>query len=124
MPAGRPEIPIDIGEVEELASRGLTEKQISDSLGISQDTLIKRKHKYSEFAEAIKRGQAKGIGTIANALYEQATSGQTAAAIFYLKNRANWSDKHEHTGPGGGPIKTETKILNVVGVAPDEHSDS
>jgi len=95
MTAGRKEIPIDLQVVEDAASRGLTEGQISDLVGVSQYTFIKRKKKYVEFVEAIKRGNARGVNTIANALFEQAANGQTAAAIFYLKNRAQWKDKTE-----------------------------
>jgi hypothetical protein len=52
--------------------------------------------------EAIKRGKAKGIVTITNALYEKAKEGDNTAMIFYLKNRAGWRDKieTEHTGDG------------------------
>ncbi len=92
MPAGRPEIKIDLQQVENLAARGLNESQVAQALGIAQDTLIRRKKKYCEFSEALKRGQAKGIAKIANALFEQGMNGQTAAAIFYMKNRAGWRD--------------------------------
>jgi len=107
MPAGRKEIEIDLAQVEGLASRGLTEGQIADSLGISQQTITRRKKKYVDFVEAIKRGHAKGVGKVANALFEQAMNGQTAAAIFYMKNRANWTDKQQHTGPDGGALKVQ-----------------
>ena len=115
---GRPEIPIDLQQVENLAARGLNEAQVAHALGIHPDTLIKRKKKYVEFSDALKRGQAKGIAKIANALFEQGMSGQTAAAIFYMKNRAGWTDKQQHTGPGGGPI--EHKVTNVTFTGPDE----
>jgi hypothetical protein len=76
-------------------------------VGISQYTLIKRKKKYVEFVEAIKRGNAAGVGQIANALFEQALAGQVAAAIFYMKNRANWTDKQQFAGPDGGAVKVQ-----------------
>jgi len=81
-------------KVERLAARGLTQEQICAALGICVDTMIRRKRESSELVEAINRGQAAGIATVANALFEQATKGKnTAAAIFYLKNRAGWKDK-------------------------------
>lgn len=99
--------PIDIEQAEVLASRGLTMAQIAASFGLSEDTLGRRRKENDELETAIRRGQAKGIAKVANALYEQAMKGNTAAAIFYLKARANWSDRVEvaHTGEGGGPIK-------------------
>jgi hypothetical protein len=60
-----------------------------------------------EIVEAIKRGQASGISQVTNFLFDQAENGNTSAAIFYLKNRAHWKDKHEHTGSDDGPLKIE-----------------
>ena len=111
---GRPEIQIDLQQVENLAARGLNETQVAHALGIHRDTLIQRKKKYSDFADALKRGQAKGIAKIANALFEQGMNGQTAAAIFYMKNRAGWRDKLEHTGEDGGAL-----VVKVVRHADD-----
>ena len=95
MPAGRPEIKIDLAQVEKLASIGLNEQQIADSLGISQPTLARRKAKYEDFVEALKRGKAKGIAVVANNLFEQSKAGNVSAGIFFMKNRAGWSDKQE-----------------------------
>lgn len=95
---GRPKwIPPPPAQVEALAAQGLTEEQIADALGISQQTLILRKKEYSEFAEAIKKGKAKGIAAISNALFQKAKGGDTTAMIFYLKARAQWSDKPEES---------------------------
>ena len=115
---GRPEIPIDLQQVENLAARGLNESQVAHALGIHPDTLIQRKKKYTEFSDALKRGQAKGIAKIANALFEQGMNGQTAAAIFYMKNRAGWTDKMQHAGEGGGPI--EHKVTSVTFTGPED----
>lgn len=107
MPGGRPEKEIDLEQVELFASRGLTEKQVAAALGISQETLMRRKKKYGSFLDALKRGQAKGVAKVANALFDQAMNGQTAAAIFYMKNRAGWKDKLEHSGDEDNPIATK-----------------
>ena len=113
MPGGRPEKEIDLVQVESLAGRGLNEGQVADALGICRDTLIRRKKKYSEFSDALKKGQAKGVAKVANALFEQGMNGQTAAAIFYMKNRAGWTDKQQHTGPDGGAIQHSLKVEYV-----------
>lgn len=85
--------PPPLDKVEALASRGLTEEQIAHVMGICQDTLIEKKKQYPEFAEAIKKGQAKGISDIANALYQSAKNGNTTAQIFFLKARAKWREE-------------------------------
>jgi hypothetical protein len=88
----KPEIEIDLEEVERLASLGLTQEQIAASLGIGQTTLYKRKRESADFEGAIKRGQAKGIGAVANKLYEKAMSGDVASLIFFLKARGGWKE--------------------------------
>ena len=65
---GRPEISIDIEEVKELASRGLSEEQIALNLGINIKTLRHRKRKYTEFMDALKEGKATGIKQVSNAM--------------------------------------------------------
>lgn len=88
----KPEIEIDLEEVERLASLGLTQEQIASALGIGQTTFYKRKRENADFEGAIKRGQAKGIGAVANVLYEKAMSGDVASLIFYLKARGGWKE--------------------------------
>ena len=49
-----------------------------------------------DFLDAIKKGEARGIGDVTNALFENATvKKDNVAIIFYLKNRAGWVDKTE-----------------------------
>jgi len=92
---GRKQIVIDIDEVERLASIGLNEAQVADSLGISVSTLGERKKHNSDFYDALKKGQASGVATVANNLYTQSAEGNVSAGIFFMKNRAGWKDKTE-----------------------------
>ena len=123
---GRPAFEITgevIRKVESLASQGLTLEQIARVLGICYDTLNEKKKQYSEFSGAIKNGQAKGIATISNALFNNAKNGNTTAQIFFLKNRApiEWRDKtdHEHTGPGGKALNPP-QIVVITGKGSDK----
>ena len=117
-------IDVDYQKVESLAAQGLTKKQIAYSLGIGESTLYEKQKTNPEFLEAIKKGQAKGIGTITNALFQSGKGGNVTAQIFYLKNRQpdKWSDRrqHEHTGKDGGPIKHEARAFNFVEPGPAE----
>lgn len=88
-----PKIHLDPAKVEELASHGLSFVQICDALGIGRSTLDRRRKESEAIEEAIRRGKAKGISEVTNALFQQALSGNTAAAIFFLKNQAGWRDK-------------------------------
>ncbi|HDR1805538.1 helix-turn-helix domain-containing protein [Pasteurella multocida] len=91
----KPKIEIDLARVEALASNGLTQQQIADALGISERTLRDRKSNSADFADAIKRGKAKGIAFVTNKLMEQIKSGNTTAMIFFLKSQAGWKEKQE-----------------------------
>jgi hypothetical protein len=83
-----------LGRVEQLATRGLSQKQVCHALGFSETWWHAKKQEFSELEEFYKKGQAKGLAEVSNALYEQALSGSTGAACFFLKNRDpdRWSD--------------------------------
>lgn len=90
-------IQIDLKKVEGLAARGLSRENIAKALGISEDTLSRRRKENHGIDEAIAKGRALGEATIADALFEKAKKGNTVAMIFFLKARCGWkeTDKQE-----------------------------
>lgn len=66
-------IEFDLNDVESLASKGLTEKQIAISLGVSRSTIQRRKHDSEAFDAAYRKGQTSGIKQVKNSLFESAT---------------------------------------------------
>lgn len=105
--------------IQGMARDGLTQQQIANNLGISIDTLIENKKKYSEFNDALKKGKEVVDIEVENALlkralgykYDEVTyengvetkrvtkqvAPDTTAQIFWLKNRQvkKWRDKVE-----------------------------
>ena len=106
--------------VQGWARDGLTMEQIAHNLGISKETLYQYKRKYTEFSDAIKKGKEVVDTEVENALLKKALGyettetkiekseqgkkevtitkqipGDTAAQIFWLKNRKpnKWRDK-------------------------------
>ena len=81
-------------QIEFQASRWLSQQQVCHALGFSETWWYDAKQKNSEISDSFKRGQAKGLAEVANAIYEQALNGSTGAACFFLKNRdpERWSD--------------------------------
>lgn len=78
----------------ELAGRGLSQSEICAVLGISEDTLSRRKQDTADFADAIKTGRAKAAVEVSNALYLKATvEKDLGAIIWYEKTRRGLSDK-------------------------------
>jgi len=115
---GRPAIEITpelCEKAESLAAQGLTMEQIALVLGMGVSTLYEKKAEYTEFLEAIKDGQAKGVAIVTNALFVSAKGGNLGAQCFYLKNRAGWKDRQEieHSGDIGnnGGVCRATEIL-------------
>ena len=116
---------IDLEELYNLAKIGLTEEQIATSLGVHQSTMTRRKKEDTDFAEALKAGKQAGITAVTNSLFTGATSEakpSTAAQIFFLKNRARWTDRieTEHTGSVGFDVQLDAALstLKEAGIDP------
>ena len=73
-----------------MSGLGLPQDQIALLLEVDPKTL--RKH----FRDDLDRGMAEANVKVGQSLFNMATSGNNvAAAIFWLKARANWREKHE-----------------------------
>ena len=97
--SGRKPIKIDLEQVENLASRGLGTTQIARALGVSWNTIDRNRKRSEDFEESIKKGKARGLAQVTNALFESATEKNSVVAqIFYLKNQDPkiWKDRVEN----------------------------
>ena len=113
---GRPPVvltPKQIDEVETL-SAVLSQEQIADYFGINRNTFHNITKRQPEVYERYKKGKAKAIQKMAGGLIEQATSGNTAAAIFYLKTQAGWKDTTaaEETKQNDVIQKVQIEVIN------------
>ena len=59
-------------QIEFQASRGLSQQQFCHALGFSETWWYDAKQKNSDISDSFKRGQAKGLAEVSNAIYEQA----------------------------------------------------
>lgn len=127
---------------------GAKDEELASFFEVDVSTIDAWKKQHQEFSRALKAGKDDADATVAKRLFKRATgyshpedkifndSGKplivptikhyppdTTAAIFWLKNRQRdkWRDRHdhEHTGKGGGAIKTETK-LDLSGLTIDQ----
>tara|TARA_R110002153_G_scaffold217590_1_gene370107 strand:+ start:7708 stop:8106 length:399 start_codon:yes stop_codon:yes gene_type:complete len=78
-------------EVEALAGY-LNMQQISDYLGIDDDTFKNIRKRQVEVDSSYKKGRAKAIGGVGGNLLMKAINGDTTSQIFYLKTQAGWKD--------------------------------
>lgn len=90
----------------EILAAVLNQEQIADYFGISQDTLKRIMERDDRVLRSYKKGKAKAIGSIAGNLINQAKSGNTTAAIFYLKTQAGWKE--------GTDLNVTNKVSEVV----------
>lgn len=96
---GRPKIKITaamLRKAEGFAADGLTKEQIALNLGFTYETLRVKQKENSVFSAVIKKGYAKALATVTNALFQSAKNGNVTAMIFFLKNRdaERWKDRH------------------------------
>lgn len=87
--------------LEGWARDGLTDEQIAKNIGITSTTLYDWKKKYSKISEALKKGKEVVDYAVENALLSAAMDGNTAAQIFWLKNRRpdRWREKPKEAPP-------------------------
>jgi hypothetical protein len=88
MAQGKKHIPTEESQklVKALASVGITYEDIASKLDISSDCLV------THYKKELADGRIDANAQIGKGLFEQAKSGNTAAAIFWLKTRAGWKE--------------------------------
>jgi hypothetical protein len=119
-PGKRPFVPsaADRSQVEALVAFGIPEADIcrlivNPATGKPIDCKTLRKH----FRDEIDLGLTKAVAVVAGRLMN-ATKGTSATSVraqeFFLKTRGRWrtTDNLELSGPGGGPIQSETSELS------------
>ncbi|MBR1154347.1 MULTISPECIES: helix-turn-helix domain-containing protein [unclassified Bradyrhizobium] len=139
--AGRPTgfKPEYIQQAAKLCLLGAIDKDIAEFFGTSVVTLNAWKKKYPEFLKSLKDAKAEADARVVRSLYQRAVGyegpavkifnangsalvvpytehypPETAAGIFWLKNRdpENWRDRHEVTGANGKPVGGPTFALD------------
>jgi hypothetical protein len=134
MPAGRPTDydPEFADQARKLCELGATDADLAKFFEVSTRTIPRWAAAHEEFCQALKVGKESADDRVERSLYHKAVgysfdavkifqyegtpiqvpyvehvAPDTTAGIFWLKNRrmATWRDRHEHTGPDGGPLQ-------------------
>ncbi len=84
-----------LDEVADWVRNGASDTEIAERLGIGKSAFYEYKREFSEFSDTLKNTRAAVDGKVENALLQNALNGNTAAQIFWLKNRrpTKWRDK-------------------------------
>ena len=91
-------------------ARSCTDAEIAAMEEISVSTL--QRH----YGEDMRRSRANTTALIGSKLISAALDGCKARQMFYLRTKGGWSSKVEHTGAGGGPIRT----FDLSGFTPEQ----
>lgn len=140
---GRPTkfTPEILAQAEKLAKLGLTDVEMADVFGVTEQTFNNWKKSQPDFFESLKNGKALADANVAESLYHRAlgyshpavkimTAGgaieqvpytehyppDTAAAIFWLKNRQprKWRDKQEESGNAAELSATLSELIEKL----------
>ncbi len=104
-----------IEQVRKLAAL-LNQTQLADFFGMSQDTFRRYALDDERVMRAYKKGRAEAVRAVATSLLKAARGGDRILQMFYLKCQAGWreTDRLEHTGADGGPIKHEHEEAEAI----------
>lgn len=113
---GRPRVDIDWKVFDRLCHWQCTLEEIAQWFDCSPDTIERavKREKEMGFAEYFKKRSAGGKSSLRRAQFRKAIKGGSVPMQIWLgKQYLGQRDLvvQEHTGPGGGPIKSEKKVV-------------
>lgn len=120
MTAGRPSTydPAYCARVIDLGKEGKSQVQIACSLEVDPATLRRWAEEHEEFRLALTRAKTaeqdwwEGVGQ--KALFADKFQAAVWSKSMSARFRDDYTERKELSGPEGGPIKTVTRIENVI----------
>lgn len=108
MPAGRPTEydPSFCDVARNFMEKGYSISALAGELRVDRTTLYEWEKVQPEFSHALKQARFLRVKALENKLLGAEIGPHVTAAIFALKNAMpdEWRDRHEVSGPDGGPI--------------------
>lgn len=100
-------------QIETLAGLGHIMPEIALVIGISPETLKRRKRDMEEVEEAIQRGRAKANVSVSRKLFDLCMASHFPAIVWWEKTRGGRTEKTmvEHTGM---PQQEQSKVVVVL----------
>jgi hypothetical protein len=113
--AGRKAIPIDLLELEKLASLSCTDQEVAGFFNVSVRTIEQRRKQQPEFAQAINRGRAKCQINVRRAQMKWMEKSP-AICIWLGKQLLGQRDLTpvELTGAKGKPVALTLEVLDAI----------
>lgn len=101
---GAPVKSIDVALAEKLAFINCTDKEVAHCLGISEDTLTRRKQADPIFTETLERARSSGRMSLRRRQFEKAQAGSDTMLIWLGKQLLGQRDRHELSGDPDNPL--------------------
>jgi hypothetical protein len=113
--AGRKPAKIDLFELEKLASLQCTDEELARFFGVSAST-IENRRKQPAFAEAMRRGRAKGKISVRRAQMKLLEAGNGTMGVWLGKQLLGQRDVTpiELSGPNGQPVKFDLRTIDAI----------
>lgn len=113
--AGRKRVAIDVIEVEKLSVLHCTDEEIADFFGVSVRTIVNRR-KQPEYAEAMRRGKARGRISVRRAQWKLLEAGHPQMCIWLGKQLLGQRDVTpvELSGPQGQPVQVSLQDFDAI----------
>ena len=106
-------------QLESLAAAQCTDDEMAAHVGVSRQHWIKIKRR-PENDEVIRRGRAKGLGSLRSAQFKAALEGNPTMLIWMGKQLLGQTDYERSevrlTGPNGGAVQIATLQLESLSV--------
>lgn len=111
--------PADFGDdyyekVRQLASTGLSQKQIAAHLGMHETSWYQTIQKFPELRIAVKQGSARAIEALARNAYRRAMDGDTTLSIFLLKTIGRFTEHWKNNELGDEEPATPSLSITVT----------
>jgi hypothetical protein len=102
-PAGRTPIPIDLELVERLCQIACTDEEIASIVGVSHETLVRRKREPA-FAELMHKARSTGKASLRRIQWRLAENGNAAICIWLGKQLLGQRDRFDDLGEDKNPL--------------------
>ncbi len=102
----------DLDEIEQLAYNGLSNKELAQSLNISDKTYYNYLKKFTHFADSIKRGRNRFKQEIRQALLNKAIKERDTTSLIFLSKRLSLFKNDDEVY--NVSLKNTTDILKAI----------
>ncbi len=127
-PVGRPSLyrPEYCERVIELGAQGKSPAQIAHTLGVLRETMVQWGDVYPEFFTALRMAKQAEQNHWENLGHSGLDADKFNAVVWRTSMQARFREDYterkvnEHSGPGGGPIQTEARVVDAGNLSAEE----